>query len=64
MSSPSDISKIRIPDAIQVNEVILDYLAARSAQRTAEIDKIIQASNRTDQLVIEVFKGLIARTKA
>lgn len=62
MSLP-DLSKVHVPDAIKVNEIILDYLTDRSKQRVEDINRFIESSNRTDQLVIEVFKGLIAKNK-
>ncbi|WP_243361928.1 hypothetical protein [Fundidesulfovibrio terrae] len=62
MTSPSEPP--RIPDAIELNKVILEFMIARSHKRTAEIDAFVNGSNRTDMLVMEVFKGLIASAKA
>jgi hypothetical protein len=62
MSNPSEPP--RIPDAIELNKVILEFMIARSHQRTAEIEAFANGSNRTDRLVMEVFKGLITSSKA
>jgi len=60
----NEITKIHIPDAIKVNELMLEYLTDRAIQRTEEINAFIRTSNKTDILIMEVFKGLIANHKA
>jgi len=61
---PNDIMKIHIPDAIKVNELLLEYMTASAVKRTEEINAFIQSSNKTNILIMEVFKGLIANRKA
>ncbi|MFZ5426912.1 MAG: hypothetical protein ACOZEN_08050 [Thermodesulfobacteriota bacterium] len=61
---PNDIMKIHIPDAIKVNELLLEYMTASAVKRTEEINAFIQSSNKTNILIMEVFKGLIANRRA
>lgn len=61
---PNDIMKIHIPDAIKVNELLLEYMTASAVKRTEEINAFIQNSNKTNILIMEVFKGLIANRRA
>lgn len=53
----------QITDGIRVNQMILEYMLAKGAERTAEMDAFTKSSNRTDVLIMEVFKGLIASKK-
>lgn len=53
----------QITDGIRVNQMILEYMLAKGAERTAEMNAFTKASNRTDVLIMEVFKGLIASRK-
>jgi len=53
----------QITDGIRVNQMILEYMLANGAKRLAEVDAFVHAPNRTDVLIMEVFKGLIASRK-
>lgn len=54
----------RVPDAIAINKLIMEYMTKRAAVRIAEIDAFVNSSNKTNLLVMEVFKGLIRSDKA
>ena len=54
----------KVPDAVAVNKLIQEFMVARGAQRLAEVDAFANSSNRTTLLILEVFKGLIANSKA
>ncbi|MBI4805162.1 MAG: hypothetical protein HY795_07995 [Desulfovibrio sp.] len=54
----------RIPDAIVINKIIQEYMVVSSRLRNAEIEAFANSANRTDVLMMEVFKGLIAKAKA
>jgi len=62
MSNPS--APARIPDAIELNKVIQEFMVLRAHRQTAEMNAFVNGSNRTDMLVMEVFKGLITSLKA
>ena len=53
----------KLPDAIQINKIIQEYMVVRTAERIAEIDTFVNASNKTNLLIMEVFKGLIASSR-
>lgn len=53
----------RIPDAVEINKLIQQYMAMRSNERRAEVDSFVNSSTKADQLIIEVYKGLIASSK-
>lgn len=62
MSNPSDVPKL--PDAIALNKVIEQFAVVRAQRRDAEMSAFANGTNRTDRLIMEVFKGLIASAKA
>jgi len=53
----------QITDGIRVNQMVQEYMLAKGIERLAEIEAFTKASNRTDVLIMEVFKGLIASRK-
>jgi hypothetical protein len=55
---------IRMLDAIEINKVIQEFMVVSSRLRNAEIEAFANGTNRTDALIMEVFKGLIAKAKA
>ena len=62
MSNPSAVPKT--PDAIVLNKAIQEFMVARSHQRNMEMEAFAEGANRTDLLIMEVFKGLIASARA
>lgn len=62
MDTPNAMPKL--PDAVAVNKLIQEFMVVRSKERLAEIDTFVNSPNKTTLLIMEVFKGLIANSKA
>lgn len=57
-------AEAQIPDAIIINKAIMEYMTVKAAARVAEMDAFVESSNKTNLLLMEVFKGLVASVKA
>ena len=62
MSNPSAVP--RVSDSIQLNKALQQYMMLRSHQQDQEAEPFATGANRTDVLIMEVMKGLIASAKA
>lgn len=53
----------KVPDAILINKLLLEYGVLRAKANNEIIDTFVDASNKANLLIMEVFKGLIASHK-
>jgi hypothetical protein len=57
-------AEAKIPDAIVINKAIMEYMTVKAAEHVAEIDAFVESSNKTNLMLMEVFKGLVTSVKA